>query len=223
MTKPCTLWLIRHGETDWNLAGRMQGHLEVPLNETGRRQARLLAQRLGREPHRFAALFSSDLGRAKETAAEIGQVLQLVPSIRPALRERNFGVLAELTMAEAEARQPELFALMRARDTRFVPPGGESLTQLSHRVLEELLQIAWRWPGEQVIVVSHGGAIDIAWRAATGAELSAKRGHDLLNASINRVVFDGAQFALAGWGDVSHLDEGQPSPRPSPPRGEGEI
>lgn len=209
MTKPCTLWLIRHGETDWNLAGRMQGHLEVPLNETGRRQARLLAQRLGREPHRFAALLSSDLGRARETAEDIGRVLQLVPSIRPALRERNFGVLARLTMAEAEVSEPGLFALMRARDTRFVPPGGESLAQLSARVQDELVQIGLRWPGEQVLVVSHGGAIDIAWRAATGTELSVKRGHDLLNASINRVVFDGTRFELAGWGDVAHLGEAE--------------
>jgi probable phosphoglycerate mutase len=207
MTKPCTLWLIRHGETDWNLAGRMQGHLEVPLNQTGRRQARLLATRLEQEPHLFAAVCTSDLGRAQETAAEISRALRLVPSLHPALRERNFGVLAALTVAEAEVRQPELFALMRERDTQFVPPGGESLTQLSTRVLEELQGIARRWPGEQVIVVSHGGALDIAWRAATGAELSAMRGHELLNASINRVrVFDGPRFELAGWGDVTHLE-----------------
>lgn len=207
MTKPCTLWLIRHGETDWNAVGRLQGQLEVPLNAKGRRQAGQLATRLAQEhlllP--FSALFSSDLGRARETAEAASRGLGLSPFLREDLRERHFGVLSDLTPAEAEVRHPELAARFRARDPDFVPEGGESLTQAFTRSVRALREIARAWPGEQVLVVSHGGVLDSAWRAAMALPLSVKRDHELFNASINRVRVAEGRFELAGWGDVSHL------------------
>ena len=202
-----TLWLIRHGETDWNVARRLQGQLEVPLNATGRRQAKQLAARLGQEHALvpFAALFTGDLGRARDTAAEASDVLGLPATELTALRERHFGVLSELTLAEAEVKHPKLHARLHARDADFVPEGGESLAQTSARGLRALRQLADEWPGAQVLVVTHGGIIDAAWRAAVGQPLSTKREHELFNASINRVRVEHGQFALAGWGDVSHL------------------
>lgn len=208
MTKPCTLWLIRHGETDWNVAGRLQGQLEVPLNARGRRQAELLAARLGREHAAapFSALFTSDLGRARETAEATATVLGLPAIPREELRERHFGVMSELTLPEIEAQHPELFARLRVRDAEFVPTGGESLAQTYARTMRVLSAIASEWPGAQVIVVSHGGVIDSAWRAAMGVTLSVKREHELFNASINRVRVTEGRFELAGWGDVAHLE-----------------
>ena len=205
-----TLWLIRHGETDWNVTGRLQGQLEVPLNAHGRRQAKQLAVRLGKEhaAASFAALFTSDLGRAQETAAEASAVLGMPATPLVALRERNFGVLSEFTLPEAAVKHPELFARLRARDVDFVPEGGESLAQTSARALRVLRQLAQQWPGTHVLVVTHGGVIDAAWRAAQKQPLSVRREHELLNASINRVTVEQEQFALAGWGDVAHLDPG---------------
>jgi len=210
VTAACTLWLVRHGETDWNRAGRLQGQLEVPLNANGRRQAQELAARLARE-HRvapFAAVYTSDLGRARETASAACEVLGLRPAERADLRERHFGVLSQLTLAEAAAREPELHARLMARDADFVPAGGESLAQLFRRSVAALSQIAHAWPGGQVIVVTHGGVVDAAWRAARGLALEVKRDHELFNAGINRVRVDGERFELAGWNDVAHL---QPS------------
>lgn len=194
-----TLWLIRHGETDWNVAGRLQGHREVPLNENGLRQARALAATLAKEPP-FAALYSSDLGRAKETAAAAAEVLGLPVTSRSELRERNFGVLSDLTWVEAEAKHPELFSRLRARDPDFVPAGGESLSQTFARTVTALNSIAREWPGAQVLVVTHGGVIDAAWRAANGVALHVKREFELHNASIHKL----------NWLETDHAVDGGP-------------
>lgn len=199
-----TLWLVRHGETDWNVAGRLQGQLEVPLNENGRRQAKLLAVRLRREAP-FAALFTSDLGRARETAEEVSKVLGLASTVREALRERHFGLLSDLTLEEIAERHPELSARLRARDPHFVPAGGESLSQTYERSCRALGAIAREWPGARVIVVTHGGVIDAAWRAAMGFPLQVKRELELSNASINKVRVTEGRFELELFGDVAHL------------------
>ncbi|MDP2274411.1 MAG: histidine phosphatase family protein [Archangium sp.] len=200
-----TLWIIRHGETDWNVAGRLQGQLEVPLNEKGREQVLRLGARLAHEHATtpFSALFTSDLGRARETASAIKLGLPLLE--RKGLRERHFGVLSKLTPPEAEARHPESFARLRVRDPDFVPEGGESLTQMYERALAALREIARAWPDRHVLVVTHGGVIDSAWRAARRLPLHVKRDHELFNASINRVRVVNDQFELAGWADIEHL------------------
>jgi 2,3-bisphosphoglycerate-dependent phosphoglycerate mutase len=205
--KHCTLWIIRHGETDWNVAGRLQGQLEVPLNVKGLAQAQRLAARLVVEHQRapFAAIYSSDLGRAAQTAEETSRRLGLAVIAQTGLRERHFGVLSKLTLAEAEVSHPELFARLKARDPEFVPEGGESLTQMFARSVAALSDIARAWPGAQVLVVTHGGVLDSAWRKAKQFPLQVKRDHELLNASINRVTVLGDQFELAGWADVAHL------------------
>ena len=207
MTRSCTLWLIRHGETDWNVAGRLQGQLEVPLNARGKRQAQQLAARLVQEHARsaFSALFTSDLGRAKETAEEASRLLGLAATAREDLRERHFGVLSALTLPEAEVQHPELHAKLRARDPDFVPAGGESRAQMFQRVVRALTDIASEWPAAQVLVVTHGGVLDSAWRAALKLPLNVKREHELFNASINRLRVTGDEFELAGWGDIDHL------------------
>ncbi len=209
MAAMTTLWIIRHGETDWNVAGRLQGQLEVPLNEKGREQAQRLGARLALEHAAtpFSALFTSDLGRARETASAIKLGLPLLE--RKGLRERHFGVLSELTLPEAEVRHPELFARLRVRDPDFVPEGGESLSQMYERAIAALREIARAWPDQHVLVVTHGGVLDSAWRAARKLPLNVKRDHELFNASINRVRVVDDQFELAGWADIAHLS---PSP-----------
>lgn len=208
---PTSLWLIRHGETDWNAAGRFQGHTDVPLNAVGRSQAALLAERLLGDHLRrpFAAILSSDLSRAAQTAQTVGARLGLPVEQRPGLRERHYGVLSALTPAEMELRYPESFERWRARDPDYVVPEGESLRQFSARVLGELEAIAQLHRSQQVLIVAHGGVLDCAWRAATGMALDAKRTHALRNVSINRLLLDQAgALSVEAWGDVAHLDTG---------------
>lgn len=104
----CTLCLIRHGETSWNVERRLQGHLDVPLNEAGRRQACLSAAALAGQS--FSALYCSDLGRAHETARWIAEALGLDPVPLESLRERHYGAFQGLTYDEARTRFPEDYA-----------------------------------------------------------------------------------------------------------------
>lgn len=202
-----SLLLIRHGETAWNAEHRIQGHLDIPLSATGIRQAASLGQRLAAET--VTAIYSSELARAWLTAvpfaARLG--LDIVPDSR--LRERSFGVFEGLTADEIAARHPEGFRLWRMRDPAWAMDEGESGQQLIDRVLSALHDIASRHHGETVAVVTHGGVLDVAYRAARGLSWDAPREHLMLNASINRLSAQGSPLALSilDWGDVAHLEQ----------------
>jgi probable phosphoglycerate mutase len=202
-----SLLLIRHGETAWNAEHRIQGHLDIPLSATGIRQAASLGQRLAAEA--VTAIYSSELARAWLTAvpfaARLG--LDIIPDSR--LRERSFGVFEGLTADEIAARHPEGFRLWRMRDPAWAMDEGESGQQLIDRVLSALHDIASRHRGETVAVVTHGGVLDVAYRAARGLSWDAPREHLMLNASINRLSAQGSPLALSilDWGDVAHLEQ----------------
>lgn len=201
------LLLIRHGETAWNAEHRIQGHLDIPLSATGIRQAASLGERLAAET--VTAVYSSELARAWLTAvpfaARLG--LDIVPDSR--LRERSFGVFEGLTVDEIAARHPEGFRRWRERDPAWAIDEGESGQQLIDRVLSALDDIASRHRGETVAVVTHGGVLDVAYRAARGLSWDATREHLMLNASINRLSAQGSPLALSilDWGDVAHLEQ----------------
>lgn len=198
------LVLVRHGVTTWNKARRFQGRIDVPLDTEGHRQARLAARRLSGEP--VAAVYASDLARAWQTGEAIARELGLPLRPEPGLRERHYGAFEGRTFDEIRSDLPEDHARWQARDLHFTPGGsGESLAQLHARVLDALLGLASRHPGETVVAVTHGGVLDCAYRIATGLPLDAPRAHDLLNASLNRIAWDGETFRLIGWADVAHL------------------
>ena len=157
------LLLARHGETDWNRIGRWQGHADPPLNETGRRQAAELAEQLAGDG--IAAVYSSDLVRASETARAVGARLGLPVVEEPALREIDVGSWSGLTRAEVEQRFPEGFARWLAGE---IGHDGETREQLTERALTAALEIASRHPGGNVLVVTHGGVIRALRRHAAG-------------------------------------------------------
>jgi len=148
--------LVRHGETDWNRDRRFQGHADVPLNEDGRRQARELAQRLVEE--RFVAAYSSPLSRALETAWILGAHLDLEVEARDGLKEVDVGSWSGLTTAEAESRFPDGYRRWAA-DHSGGWTDGETYVELGERVVAELLLLAEQHPDEEILVVTHGGAM----------------------------------------------------------------
>ncbi len=163
----CTVHLIRHGETDWNLDGRWQGHSDVPLNPAGREQALRLARRLAEEGVRFDALYSSDLSRAWETAAAIGAAIGLRPAAAPALREIDLGTWAGKTHADIAAAYPDQWRMLE-RNEDFPRGGGETFAAFQARVLGWLDGAAERHAGGRICVVTHGGWIRAAALHALG-------------------------------------------------------
>ena len=145
-----TLLLVRHGETDWNAEGRLQGHTDRPLNDHGRRQAKALAERLAGEG--ADAIYASDLSRAKETAEILGTRLGLPVVIDADLREKNWGNWEGLTGDERIHVEFE----------------GESTQDHRDRVLRAVERIAERHPGQRVVVVTHGGSLRRIQAAVNG-------------------------------------------------------
>jgi len=168
---PTTIVMVRHGETDWNREDRFQGHSDPPLNDRGRSQARALAQALG--GLEAAALYSSPLARAHETAIILAERLRLEVQMRDDLREVDVGSWSGLTRSEAEARFP-------AGYRRWLEFGhgwddGETYQELGLRVLSEVRRIAEDHPGERVVAVTHGGPIRSALAASAGVQFGEAR------------------------------------------------
>lgn len=199
------LILIRHGETAWNRERRMQGQTDTPLSSVGRSQAEAVGARLARHP--FAALYSSDLARAWDTAAAISRASGRDIRREPALRERTFGMFEGLTYDEMALRYPDEHARFSARDPDYAVPGGESPRQFFERSLGCLERIAAAHTGACVVVVTHGLVLDTLHRAAHGMPLDAKREAPLLNASLNTFARATDGWREIGWGDVAHLVE----------------
>ncbi|MCY7371277.1 MAG: histidine phosphatase family protein [Polaromonas sp.] len=223
MIEPTRIIAIRHGETSWNVDTRIQGQLDIPLNETGRVQAARMAQALVGEP--VTAVYASDLSRAWDTAQHLGNTLGLPVGREPTLRERAFGDFEGRTFAEIEAALPEQARRWRPRDPHFTPHGGESLTMLRERVVAAAARLAARHPGKLIALVSHGGVMDVLYRAAMRLDITAPRTWQLRNTAINRLLWSAGGFSLVGWADTRHLDDDtrddglRPSPAPPNPTG----
>ncbi|MCX7962042.1 MAG: histidine phosphatase family protein [Burkholderiales bacterium] len=196
------LVIVRHGETAWNAQRRVQGQIDVPLNETGRRQAEALAAALAGE--RLAAIWSSDLARARETAAAAAARLGLPVRLEPALRERHYGIFETLTYAEAKARYPEDYARFERREPDYDFRTGESLRAFYERAVGCVRSIAALHAGESVLVFTHGGVLDKVYRFVTGMAITAPRDFAIPNCGINRLAAD--PWRILVWADVSHLE-----------------
>jgi len=199
---------IRHGETAWNVGGRLQGHLDIPLNDTGRQQAARLARALaGREA--LSAIYSSDLGRALDTAQALQSATGAPLTVRPALRERSFGDFQGQTFEQVSQAWPEAAERWRRRDPAWAPPGGgESLLTFQERVAQEVQALAAQNIGNQIAIVTHGGVLDVLYRQAARLGLQDARTWQLTNTAVNRLLWSPeGGLGLVGWADVSHLED----------------
>lgn len=201
--------LVRHGETEWNRLGRLQGHLDIGLSAVGHEQAALLAARLATEQRqgaRFDVCFSSDLSRARDTAEPLAHALGLPLRLTTSLRERHYGVFQGHDKAQIEALFPAEYAAWQARDPQFAPPGGESQQAFHERVNQALSRLVREHAGQRILCVAHGGVLDCAYRHALGIPLQRARSHALLNASLNELHYDAQEVRVVHWADVHHLE-----------------
>jgi probable phosphoglycerate mutase len=201
-----TFLIIRHGETDWNVAGRLQGWGDSPLSAAGRAQAAAVAARLaGAE---IDALVASDLGRTQATAAPISAGIGLGIETDPGLRERCYGVLEGLTWAEIEQRHAEAYRHLVARDQDYAVPEGETGIQFRNRVFDAFERLAALHGDARVAVVTHGGVLGIVYRRAHRIALEMPRTFAVPNAALNRVRIEGRRWTIEAWADVAHLPAG---------------
>jgi probable phosphoglycerate mutase len=197
---------IRHGQTAWNADSRIQGHTDIELDETGHWQAARLADALAGQP--LHAVYSSDLARARQTAAPLAERAGLELRIDSGLRERGFGDFEGLSFAQIEHRWPEQASRWRKRDPDFGPQGGETLAAFHSRSMAAITRLASRHPAQVIAVVTHGGVLDTLYRAAARVGPAATRTWLIPNATINRLLYSAEGFAIVGWNDASHLDAG---------------
>lgn len=202
-----TLCLIRHGETAWNAERRLQGHTDIPLNAKGAVQARQMAQALKNIKLSFDVLYTSDLKRAADTANAVVELFGVEPQVDSALRERHFGALQGLSICEAPLLQPEVWQAHITRDLEHDLGGGESIEQFASRVHNVLNKIQERHTGKTILLVSHGGTLDMMYRIASKQDLSAERIASVPNASLNWITHSKANgWEVKQWADTRHLE-----------------
>ncbi len=216
-----TLYLIRHGETEWNKGSVYQGHTDVPLSGLGLRQAAAVARRLADEP--LDAVYSSDLGRARQTAETVAAAQaqvqrngggngngldRPVPPVicAPELREIDVGLCAGKTRTESELAFPDVFRAMRTDPAGTRMPGGESFADLYERVSRAVMGIAAARPEGKLALVSHGGSIRAVLCLALGMPLNRRSRLAVDNCSISVVTFDQGAWQAATINDTCHLD-----------------
>lgn len=203
---------VRHGETPWNTERRLQGHQDIPLNELGLAQAaaaaRYLAQRHSQTP--FGAVVSSDLLRARQTAEAISGALTLPIQTESRLRERCYGDFEGKTPMEARLFAETAYDVLVARDDlAAAPANAEPLDVMAGRIEACLRPLAENYEDQSVILVTHGGVLDILYRWALGRELSGLRDAPIPNAGLNwldlTLAADGLAWTMVAWGETDHL------------------
>ena len=196
---------VRHGQTEWNLSMRYQGHTDINLTELGQKQAQCVAARLAKEP--LTAIYASDLTRAKDTALAIAVPHQLTIQTKENLREINFGAWEGLKYEAIHSRWPaEMDQLFRTPGDVVIPE-GETFEALQERVTGALQEIIAAHPAETVAVVSHGGAIRAALCAALCMPINAFWHIRQDNTAVNQVVYypDEKRAVVELVNDTGHL------------------
>ncbi len=203
LSKPTELIVVRHGETVWNQVGKQQGQLDTELSELGVAQGRALAEALSNDP--VDVMYSSDLGRAMQTAQIISERIALDIITDARLRERHLGTMQGMTMRQFEREHPEEYAHFRGGEADSRLPGGESIRERYERSVACAEELAIRHPGQRLLIVAHGGVLNSFFRRAMGQDIASPRRFSLFNASINAFTITGGQWRLERWGDMHHL------------------
>ncbi|MCK3684456.1 histidine phosphatase family protein [Maribellus sp. YY47] len=195
--------IIRHGETLWNVQQRIQGQRNSQLSENGILQAELVAKALTKRE--FDVLISSDLERAVETARIINSQLLLPYETNAALRERSFGKVEGMSLAEIKENFPDEYRSYKQRDPKFAFTGGETIEQLYQRVTSEIETLARKYADQKVLLVSHGLVLEMMMYRTFSVPLDNPRVFSINNSSISSFYIDGNNWFLKEWGVIEHL------------------
>jgi broad specificity phosphatase PhoE len=201
------LLLVRHGETTWNQENRWQGQADVPLSETGRAQARCLAQRLLAEGRQIQAMYTSDLSRAAQTAEILAAALGMRPAPELAWREMDIGVWSGLTTAEVIARHAVEWERLRAGED-LPRGGGETFAQFQARLVRGAWRLLEKHAGEDVAIVTHGGAVRAFLLSCRKLPMSQFREIDKIgNTGLSEVtIFANGEAVIHSVNDTRHLN-----------------
>jgi 2,3-bisphosphoglycerate-dependent phosphoglycerate mutase len=202
---PTRLVLVRHGQSTWNREHRIQGQLDPPLSEEGRRQAALLAARLA--GRRFAGFYASDLKRAFETAEVLGSVLGQRPEPLSSVREIFLGEWEGFQTEDIANRYPEAWASWVDEPDWDVVPGGEGAAAFDARVGAALEDVLRRHPHGEVLVVTHGGVIQMALHRIVGRQSRGLFPFKIQNASVTLIEQRDGRMVIAGVNDIAHLED----------------
>lgn len=204
------LVLIRHGETAMNRELRFQGHVNVGLNEIGLEQARRLAGRMAGE--HADAIYASDLLRAQQTAQPIAATLALQPVAEAGLREQSFGRVDGMRVDDIKEQHPEAWAGWLRFEEDYAMPEGESTRQFHGRVMDAVQRLVAAHPQQKLVVVTHGGVLDMIYRTARALGLNGPRQSDIPNAGLNRIRVRDGGIDILDWADTRHLADLPPQP-----------
>ena len=202
--EPTKLIFIRHGETEWNAQERWQGFQNSPLTANGKQQTQALGKRMGKVT--FDHLYSSDLGRAYETAQPIAEATGHSIVTETFLREKNLGIFEGLTRSELLERFPETYQHFQKCEPGFVIPNGESIDQFFERCVAGFEVLVNRHPQETLVVVAHGGVLANLFRFIFDLPFEVPSPFEVKNTSINTVSFREGRWKMHTWGDTAHLD-----------------
>lgn len=201
------LTLIRHGETEWNRLRKCQGASDMPLNETGRRQARLIAESLAGES--IDAVFSSGLARSAETAVAIAGRHGLEVGAMVEFREMDQGDFEGVEFSEIREKHSKELEMWAQNPAGFRVPGGESLGEVQSRAMDGVEKIEKQWPAGNVVVVSHNLTIVSMLCRFTGSSISEFRKFNIDATSKTVVSCEGGGYEVTVVNDTSHLGNGQ--------------
>jgi broad specificity phosphatase PhoE len=197
------VYIVRHGTTDWNRNGYIQGHLDTPLNREGRAQAEAVAARLASEA--ATAIYSSDLLRVYETAQIIARHTGLRIIQKPGLREMHFGAWQGLSVDQIKARDPEIYAARRERPFEVPPPGGETWMDFYQRSVDALHAILAATDAQRIIVATHSGVCTVLGLEALGLGPTGKRTFGNANCAIHTIGITGDRWEAVSLNDIDHL------------------
>ncbi|MBX2810713.1 MAG: histidine phosphatase family protein [Myxococcales bacterium] len=214
-----TLLLVRHGQTEWNAAGRIQGQTNSDLTSKGRAEAEAAATWLSASvppvnlwQHRPTAIYASDMDRTVQTAAPLAKALDITPILDPDLREMHFGELEGLSWIEAESKFPDLTEKLWGKPSpETQTPGGESRAEMHRRSAAAIARIATQHPKETIAIISHGGVIGHFLRHALSIPFTILPPFSTANGSIAVVIFSHGQFWVQAFGLLPAI-RGLPKP-----------
>ncbi len=198
------IFLIRHGETEWNSQKRMQGHLNSDLSKVGRNQIKALGEWMKKVS--FDHIYSSDSMRAELTAKSITNYTEHLLKYDIRIREKNLGVFEGLTSDEAKGKYPEMFKLFKNAGKNYVIENGESTQQLLDRSLEFIEDIRVRHSGQSVVIVTHGGVVRVLLKHILGIPLDTPTNFHIKNTGIFEIIWNG-NWEVSQMGKVSHLEK----------------